>query len=141
MQYFHNFGLFLIFKLNQLIFGIGTDIIEVDRILLQLTKTEGLKSKLFTEEEIKYCESKRYPEQHFAGRFAAKEAFFKALGTGWGRGFAFDQLEIVNNESGNPDFIVNGKVKEFLKTKKITKIHVSISHLKKIANAFVILEY
>ena len=124
-----------------LIFGIGTDIIEVDRILLQLSKTDGLKSKLFTEEEIKYCESKRYSEQHFAGRFAAKEAFFKALGTGWGSGFAFDQLEILNNKSGSPEFIVKGKVKEFIKTKKISKIHVSISHLKKIANAFVILEY
>ena len=123
-----------------MIFGVGTDIIEVDRVLLQLTKNEGLKLELFSPEEIKYCESKKYPEQHFAGRFAAKEAFFKALGTGWGSGYVFDQLEILNNESGRPEFIVKGKVEEFIKTTGISKIHVSISHLKTIANAFVILE-
>ncbi len=128
------------FKIILLIFGIGTDIIEVDRVLFQLTETDGFKEKLFTPEEIKYCESKRYPAQHFAGRFAAKEAFFKATGTGWGSGYAFDQLEIINDKSGNPKLIVKGKAEEFIKINKITNIHVSIAHLKNIANAFVVLE-
>ena len=124
-----------------MIFGIGTDIIEVDRISLKLDGIEGLKEQLFSKNEIEYCESKRYPERHFAGRFAAKEAFFKATGTGWGTGYTFKQLEVVNNKLGNPNFIVKGKVKEFISSKKISKIHVSISHLKDIANAYVILEY
>ena len=123
-----------------MIFGIGTDIIEVNRISLKLNGVDGLKEQLFSENEIKYCESKRHPEQHFAGRFAAKEAFFKATGTGWGSGYAFSQLEILNDKFGNPNFIVTGKAKEFLSQEKISKIHVSISHLKNIANAFVILE-
>ena len=123
-----------------MIFGIGTDIIEVKRVYSQLYKNKELKLELFTENEIIYCESKRYPEQHFAGRFAAKEAFFKATGTGWGGGYAFDQLEIINDKSGNPKLIVKGKAEEFIKINKITNIHVSISHLKNIANAFVVLE-
>ena len=125
-----------------MIFGIGTDIIEVKRVYSQLYKNKELKLELFTENEIKYCESKRYPEQHFAGRFAAKEAFFKATGTGWGSGYAFDQLEVINDKSGKPQLNVKGKAEEFVKENKITKIHVSISHLKlkDIVNAIVILE-
>lgn len=123
-----------------LIFGIGTDIAEVKRIKKQLTEKTGLKQSIFTNAEIEYCESKRYPEQHFAGRFAAKEAFFKATGTGWGSGYAFSQIEIIPNETGKPIIQLMEKSKEFVELNQITNIHVSISHLKEYALATVILE-
>ena len=123
-----------------MIFGIGTDIIELETVNSKLKEIKGLKEELFTENEIKYCDSKRYPEQHYAGRFAAKEAFFKATGTGWGRGYAFDQVEINSDESGKPEISLTGKSKALITEHKISKIHVSISHTKKMATAFVILE-
>jgi holo-[acyl-carrier protein] synthase len=123
-----------------LIFGIGTDIAEVNRIARELVKNKGLKERIFTDSEIEYCESKRYPEQHFAGRFAAKEAFFKATGTGWGSGYAFSQIEIIPNETGKPIIQLMEKSKEFVELNQISNIHVSISHLKEYALATVILE-
>ncbi|MBP7870250.1 MAG: holo-ACP synthase, partial [Candidatus Saccharicenans sp.] len=77
-----------------MIFGVGVDIIEVDRIEDKLSRTPGLKDKLYTPVEIGYCESKKFPAQHYAARFAAKEAFLKALGTGWSRGVKFSEIEI-----------------------------------------------
>ena len=123
-----------------MIYGIGTDIIEVNRIKKNIEKVSGLKTKLFTQKEIEYCESKRHSAEHFAARFASKEAFFKALGTGWRLGFAFTEIEILNNELGKPEITVSGKIKQFITENKITNIHISISHLKEIANAVVILE-
>ena len=123
-----------------MIYGIGTDIIEVNRIRKNIEKVSGLKTKLFTKKEIEYCESKRHSAEHFAARFASKEAFFKALGTGWRHGFAFTEIEISNNELGKPEITVSGKIKQFITENNITNIHISISHLKDIANAVVILE-
>lgn len=126
------------FKL--LIAGIGTDIIEVERIARELKKESKLKEKLFTPFEISYCDPKRHPEQHYAARFAAKEAFFKALGTGWRYGMEYAEIEIQNNELGKPELQLRGKTKEFADSKGITRINVSISHLNKYATAFVIIE-
>jgi len=123
-----------------LIFGIGTDMIEVERIKKQLVENKGLKEVLFTKAEIEYCDSKRYPEQHYAARYAAKEAFFKAAGTGWGSGYAFSQAEVLHNEGGRPVINVTGKALEFIQKNRILNISVSISHLKETASAFVILE-
>ena len=123
-----------------MIHGIGTDIIEVNRIEKNLEKVSGLKTKLFTAKEIKYCETKRHSAEHFAARFAAKEAFFKALGTGWRYGFAFTEIEIINNELGKPEITVSGKIEKYITENNISNIHISISHLKDIANAVVILE-
>jgi len=124
-----------------LIYGVGTDIIEVKRVKKQLDKISGLKEKLFTQLEIEYCESKRHNEQHFAARFAAKEAFFKALGTGWRNGLAYQEIEVFNNELGKPEIKLYGKSREFADKEKIKTIHISISHIKDIANAVVILEF
>ena len=124
-----------------MIYGVGTDIIEVKRVKKQLEKISGLKEKLFSPLEIAYCESKKYAEQHFTARFAAKEAFFKALGTGWRNGLAYKEIELINNELGKPEIKLYGKSKEFANKEKIKTIHVSISHIKNIANAIVILEF
>lgn len=123
-----------------MIFGIGTDIIEVDRVGKQVADCTGFREQIFTEREIKYCESKRSKAQNYAARFAAKEALFKALGTGWRGGLAWSEIEILNNRLGKPEVFVHGKIKRFIEKKKITRIHVSLSHINNLANAFVIIE-
>lgn len=123
-----------------MIAGIGTDIIEVERIGDRLSKDAGLKSSLFTQAEIDYCESKKYPYQHFAVRFSAKEAFFKALGTGWRYGMKYIEIEIQNDELGKPYITCFGKVTDELKKRNITQVHVSLSHVKEMANAMIVLE-
>ena len=123
-----------------MIFGVGTDIIEVQRVEEKLLRTGGLKTKLFTAIEIAYCEAKHHPGQHFAARFAAKEAFLKAMGTGWTGGHQFSEIEIVNNALGKPEVVVHGKVGEFCASHGITGMQVSLSHIKDLAKAVVVLE-
>jgi holo-[acyl-carrier protein] synthase len=123
-----------------MIFGIGTDIIEVARVEQKLARTEGLKKKLFTETETAYCESKHRPALHYAARFAAKEAFLKAMGTGWRGGHKFDEIEIVNDPLGKPELFVHGKVREFCGARGVTRMSVSLSHVKEMAVAVVVLE-
>jgi holo-[acyl-carrier protein] synthase len=123
-----------------LIYGVGTDIIETNRVKSQLERVSGLKEQLFTNLEIQYCESKKHREQHFAARFAVKEAFFKAIGTGWRYGLAYKEIEVINNEEGKPNLRLHGKSREFADKENIKSIHISISHIKEIANAIVILE-
>lgn len=125
-----------------MIFGIGIDIIEVARINKQIeAESNSFVKKIFTENEIRYCETKiRNKAQNYAARFAAKEAFFKALGTGWRDGLSWKDLEIENDELGKPTLLVSGKSREAIQEKSILKIHVSLSHIKAIAVAVVILE-
>ncbi len=123
-----------------MIFGVGVDIIEVARVEDKLTRTPGLKEKIYTPVEIAYCESKKFPFQHYAARFAAKEAFMKALGTGWARGVKFSEIEVRNLESGQPVIEVYGRAKELCEEEGITGFYVSLSHLKTTAVATVVLE-
>ncbi len=96
-----------------MIFGIGTDIIEIARVEAKLSRTQGLREKVFTPREIAYSESRGRSGQHFAARFAAKEAFLKAMGTGWRGGYRFSDVEIINDGLGKPEVFVHGKIKEF----------------------------
>lgn len=105
-----------------------------------LEKSPALKNKLFTVLEQEYAEKKATIYQHYAARFAAKEAFFKALGTGYRFGMAFHEIEVENDELGKPVLNLHGKVKEYIEQQHITYIHLSISHVKEMASAFVILE-
>lgn len=124
-----------------MIYGIGTDIIEVSRMDKHLENNDALRDKLFTEAEQKYCEKGKITRgQCYAARFAAKEAFFKALGTGYRYGMAFHEIEVFNDELGKPYIQPTGKVKQFVEEQKIKSIHLSISHVKELANAFVVLE-
>ena len=125
---------------KSLIFGAGTDIIEVQRVEEKLVRTESLKTKLFTPTEIAYCESKHRPAMHFAARFAAKEAFLKAMGTGWSGGHKFSEIEVVNNALGKPELFIHGKVKEFCEAHGISSMEVSLTHIKDLASAVVVLE-
>jgi holo-[acyl-carrier protein] synthase len=121
-----------------MIIGIGTDIIEVERVAKAITK-EAFKKKIFSDREIAYCESQK-KEESFAARFAAKEAFFKALGTGWRDGMGITEVEILNDELGTPSIHLSGKAKEVFEQKGATHVHVSLSHIKTQAAAFVIIE-
>ncbi len=123
-----------------MVFGIGTDIIEIQRVEQALRRTGRLKQKIFTPREIEYCESRGKSAQHFAARFAAKEAFLKAMGTGWQGGHRFDEIEVINNERGKPEAFVHGKVKAFCEENRVAGLHVSLSHLKEMAIAVVVLE-
>ena len=122
-----------------LIFGTGIDIIEVERVKNQISK-DGFKENIFTKKEIEYCESKKNKAQHYAARYAAKEAFFKAIGTGWRDGMAFIEIEIINNKLGKPDVVLHGKTKKFSESNLIRNIHVSLSHIKNLVTAIITLE-
>jgi holo-[acyl-carrier protein] synthase len=123
-----------------LILGTGTDIIEIERIEKQISEDGGFKKKIFTQREIDYCESKFNKAQHYAVRFAAKEAFFKAIGTGMRDGMAFCEIEVINDKLGKPGLVLHGKVKKFAKKAAVNSTHVSLSHIKNFVNAIVILE-
>jgi holo-[acyl-carrier protein] synthase len=123
-----------------MIYGIGIDTIEVARIEKQLTGSERFKTRIFTPGEIEYCEAKKNKAQNYAARFAAKEAFFKALGTGWRGGLAFTQVEVRNDALGKPEIRLSGKARELTETNGITNIQVSLTHLKDVASAIVTLE-
>lgn len=118
-----------------MIYGIGVDIIEIGRVKNAIEKTTGFLSKVFNESEIRYSK-KRY--ESLAGNFAAKEAFAKALGTGI-RGFSLKEVEVVRDELGKPSIVLHGNVKELIDNKNII-IHLSISHNKDNAVAYVVLE-
>lgn len=120
--------------------GVGIDMIEVERITTSLSKSSGFRELVFSPGEIVYCESKRFKYEHYAARFAAKEAFFKALGTGWAKGTAFHEIEIVNNADGKPEINLLGESSNLISTMNIAKIHVSLSHIKTMASAVVIIE-
>jgi holo-[acyl-carrier protein] synthase len=108
-----------------LIFGIGVDTVEIERIKKILGKPNL--SKLFSEKEIFYAENKGDSAASMAGCFAAKEAVVKALGTGF-NGIAWRDIEVYHNENGQPLVILSGKAKLFADKNQIIKIHLSISH-------------
>jgi holo-[acyl-carrier protein] synthase len=120
--------------------GLGTDLMEVERIAEKINKESGFREMVFSKTEIAYCESKTNKFEHYAARFAAKEAFFKALGTGWLKGTHFNEVEITNDESGKPAIVLLDETKKTLSPLGIRKILVSLSHLKEIASAVVIIE-
>ncbi|MGZ6523275.1 MAG: holo-ACP synthase, partial [Bacteroidia bacterium] len=96
--------------------------------------------KVFSKTEIAYCEAKANKAESFAARFAAKEAFFKSLGTGWRGGMAFNEVEVTNDDLGKPSLNILGATAEIIKEKNIKIIHVSLSHVKEMAMATVVLE-
>ena len=122
-----------------MIIGIGTDIIQTARIEKGLEST-GFKEKIFSRGEISYCEKRANKFEGFAARFAAKEAFFKALGTGWRGGIAFNEVEVINDELGKPSIRLLGETSLIVQKHNIKNIHVSLSHVKEMAVAMVILE-
>ena len=121
-----------------MILGVGTDIIEIERIKKAIERTPKFLEKAFTEKEIELFKSKAMKAEIIAGNFAAKEAISKAIGRGF-RGFAFNDLEVLRDELGKPIVNISDKVKEFLEYEEVI-FHISISHNKTCAIAFVTME-
>lgn len=123
-----------------MIYGIGTDITEIRRIQKAITRNKNFTNKLFTKDEMDLWEKKNFKLEFIAGRFAAKEAISKALGTGI-RDFSFKDIEIINNALGKPQVILKPKAEDIItKISKSYKIHLSISHEKEYAIAYALLE-
>ena len=122
-----------------MIFGHGIDIVAIERIKETIEASDSFKTRVFTDKEIDYCQSKKNKFQSFAGRFAAKEAFIKALGTGFADGISWKDIEILNNELGKPHIELHNEAKNIFLHKKMSDILVSISHEKEYAIASVII--
>ena len=121
------------------IFGIGTDIVDVDRIKISL-KNKNFIKRIFNEKEVSKCRKINNSINCFAKRFAAKEAFSKALGTGISNGINLNEIVILNKKSGKPYISIIGQTKKTLKKKfknKNSKISLSLADEKKYAVAFV----
>jgi holo-[acyl-carrier protein] synthase len=122
------------------IFGTGTDIIEVQRVKKAIENSKSFKQKVFSQNEITYCDSISSPMQSYTARFAAKEAFLKAIGTGWADGIKWTEISVEKNEKGAPFLILSGKTLDIFHSLNCKKIHLSLSHIKDYAVAFVIIE-
>ncbi|MGZ3755821.1 MAG: holo-ACP synthase [Mucilaginibacter sp.] len=123
-----------------MITGLGTDLVEVERIAASMKKGPGFREMVFSAGEIAYCESKANKFECYAARFAAKEAFFKALGTGWPEGTNFYEVEIIHDANGKPEINLLGQTQKTLASWGISKILVSLSHVKTMATAVVMIE-
>ena len=123
------------------IFGIGTDIVEISRIKKLLNKNKKFKNRIFSTKEIKYCDSRLDKTATYSKRFAAKEAFSKALGTGISNGISFNEISINNNKNGAQYIELLGKTKVISQNliKKKNKIYLSLSDEKKYAIAMVVI--
>jgi holo-[acyl-carrier protein] synthase len=123
-----------------MILGTGIDIIDVERIAQRVGKDSGFRELVFSKTEMEYCETKASRFEHYAARFAAKEAFLKAVGRGWDSGLLLNEIEVINQANGKPEMRVSGQTQKTLAPLGIRFIHVSLSHLKSLATAVVILE-
>ncbi len=121
------------------IIGIGTDLVEVERIKKAIEKSSKFVERVYTLSEIDYCESKANKYESYAARFSAKEAFFKAMGTGWAEGLDWKDFSVEVDEKGKPFGVLSDS---FLSKGLLgsTRIHLSLSHTKEYAIAYIILE-
>lgn len=124
-----------------MIVSIGIDIIEVARIREVLLRTPRFTERVFTRAEREYCDSRGVvAAQHYAARFAAKEAALKALQTGWRGGISWQDVEVSARDSGAPYLIFTGEVLTVFQKSNATAAHLSLSHTSEHAIAQVILE-
>lgn len=123
-----------------MIVGTGIDMIEVSRVGEKVAKENGFKSKVFSQNEIRFCESKKNSDQNYAARFAAKEAFLKATGLGLTAGYELHEIEIMNDDLGKPEIKLHGNFAKLALKNEWKKIHLSLSHVQTMACAVVIIE-
>ncbi len=121
------------------VIGIGTDIVECLRIAQMIERHgELFINRVYTPHEIRYCQSRRQATQHFAGRWAAKEAVLKALGTGWRKGISWRDIEIRNQPGGKPVVGLRGGARDVVEQLHIREMLISISHCRSHATAYAI---
>ncbi len=124
-----------------MIVGTGIDIAEVPRIAAAIERFgERFLRRVFTDAEIRYCDSKANRAERYAARFAAKEAALKAIGTGWKRGVAWTDVEVRREPGGRPTIAFTGKAAEFAARLGVKRAALSLSHTQESAIASVILE-
>jgi holo-[acyl-carrier protein] synthase len=120
--------------------GLGIDNVEVNRMEKILERGNAFRDRVFTSVEIEYCSKQTNYAQSFAARFAAKEAFVKALGTGFTGNLDLNQIEVRSDTLGKPYLSLSGEAKSIIENRKIEAVHVSLTHTAAIASAIVILE-
>jgi holo-[acyl-carrier protein] synthase len=124
-----------------MIYGTGIDIVEISRFERFIQEgNDALFTRLFTPQELSYCSVKKKSAQHYALRFAAKEAFFKASGLGLRDGMTWRDVEVVNNDLGKPDLRLHGRAAEIFSELGLHKVHTALSHDGAYAVAMVVLE-
>ncbi len=122
-----------------MIIGIGVDLVNIERIDNAVKSHPSFLERVFTEQERAYCSKQKFPAQHYAGRFAAKEAVLKAIGTGWSAGVKWTEMEVLHGEGGGPIVNITGRVKDLMDLKGVKQILVSYSHDEGYAVAQVVL--
>jgi holo-[acyl-carrier protein] synthase len=121
------------------VIGIGTDIVETLRIAQMIERHgELFLDRVYTPQEVQYCSVRKAATQHFAGRWAAKEAVLKALGTGWARGIRWRDVEVRNELGGRPHIHLDGGALEAGRSLGIEQVLISISHCRAYATAYAI---
>ncbi len=125
-----------------MILGVGIDLVDVERMHLVLTRrwAQRFITRVFSDEEIKACEASPNPEQCYAARFAAKEALVKAFGTGFSRGITPGMISVKGGERNRPEISLRSAALQFAQSKKISAIHVTLTHTASSACAFVVVE-
>jgi holo-[acyl-carrier protein] synthase len=124
-----------------MIVGTGIDLAEVPRIAAAIDRFgDRFLHRIFTEAEIRYCDSKANRAERYAARFAAKEAGLKAIGTGWRRGVSWTDVEVGREPGGRPTILFHGKAAEFAAKLGVKHAALSLTHTKDTAMAQVILE-
>ncbi len=124
-----------------MIVSTGIDIVEVYRIRDAITRTPRFAERIFTPAERAYCESRGAASyQSYAARFAAKEAFFKALKTGWRGKLSWHDVEVVNDGNGAPSLAISNEAERLMRELGAARIHISLSHTRDTAIAQIILE-
>jgi len=124
-----------------MIFGTGIDIVDISRFERFLREgNESLFRRVFTSGEIEYCGSKKKSAQHYASRFAAKEAFFKACGLGLRDGMSWKDVEVVRDPLGKPVLELHGRAGEIFREMGLKRSHTALSHDGSYAVAMVVLE-
>ena len=125
---------------GEVILGIGVDIVETGRVTGALEKFgDRFLNRCFWPAEIEYCRSMKFPGQHLAARFAAKEAISKAFGTGIGRQLGWKDLEICRHPTGEPYAVLHGKAEELARARGAARVFVSLSHCRDYAAAQAVL--
>ena len=121
------------------IVGIGTDIVECLRIGRMIEDHgELFLTRVFTDREIRYCQGRKRATEHFAGRWAAKEAVLKCLGTGWRRGLNWTDVEVRNDPDGKPGVHLCGAARDRAQHLRLAEIFLSISHCRAYATAYAV---
>ena len=118
------------------IVGVGVDVVEIDRFAAALERRPRLAERCFTPAEATYCLSRRFPPQHFAARFAAKEAVGKALGIGMTR---WREVEVARGR-GAPSIVLHGRYRARAEQLGVDRVHVSLTHGRDSAVAFAVAE-